>query len=169
VRRRKAVISKQCFEKYGTKCHIKFDDEVEKTDDQDDQDDQRCLLARRISKIKDEHNISKQALQQLLGKEGINCPSKAYLVSDFAKSVDEEMMKNIEWTTEDQVTYCNIRQLLEYLIKNVYKETLLRDIQSGKLNKLKIKLSGDGRKSSKRFPFLLLTATILCNGRLNNN
>jgi len=53
----------------------------------------------------------------------------------------------------------NIRELLSFLVKNVYKQL------SNKRVLLKIKLSGDGRKSSRNFPFLLLTITIFDEGK----
>lgn len=74
------------------------------------------------------------------------------------RQVNETMAKEIPIHIDNnKVLSVSIEHLLSYLLENRYP-----DLKEKK--KLRIKLSGDGRKSSKSMPFILFTLTIIEEG-----
>jgi hypothetical protein len=129
-------------------------------DNDDINEDYRCLLIRRLAKISDEHSVSKTTLKVLLGKSGVNSPAKAYLVQNFKKAVNDEMKRRIPYDISRDLVIVNILTLIDFLLTHVYP-ILRQDLKEGRKSTLQIKLSGDGRKSSRQIPFLLLTMSFL--------
>ena len=71
------------------------------------------------------------------------------------------MEKEIRKEYNGEVVSVNVKDLLRYLICKTYK-----DQSWTQLNSLDIKISGDGRNSSRRLPFVLITITIIQSGNL---
>jgi len=136
-------------EDYGLSVSFEFEDLKEM------RKQELCEMARNIAKARDSHLISTAGLQALLSASGANCPVKAYVVEEFVRDVDKEMAELIKkYELEGGGVIVDVNQLLTYLIEKIYPSLK-------KKQRLHIKLSGDGRKSSRSFPFLLLTITIL--------
>lgn len=158
VRRRKHEI-RETFEKLTKTYHLQgkilWDDDAETHTDEE-----IALIARRIAEVRDKNNLPMKGIEAVLNRDCTNAKAKAYLVQQFISQVNNEMDREVKKWHSNDVIVVDIEDLLRYLIKNTYKnEEWAHDLRVRQL--LDIKISGDGRKSSRSCPFLLLTLTII--------
>jgi len=120
-----------------------------------------ALIVRRVAKIRDTHNLPLRGVSKILGKAGTNSHAKAHVIQKFIKDVNNEMERDIQKTYDGEVVSVNVKDLLRYLISKTYKDQTWTQLRS-----LDIKISGDGRNSSRRLPYVLITITIIQSGNL---
>ena len=123
----------------------------------------RNTFIRRLAKNKIRHLISNQTMQDLLShRYGVDFSVKAKVIDNYVAAVHDTMSKKIdiqsgELDNTKKYSILNIKQLLEFLFTEIPDYQNIMESQT----EFEVRISGDGRSSSRLTDFVLYTLTVL--------